>query len=615
MIFGRLLDGISKEEAQVELTTVGRRMAIESPETHARLQPEVVPFTIGLFRWRKGGLRAAPGFYLFQGLALLVLVVACANVGMLIFARTATRSSELAVRTALGASRTRVIPQLFTEALVFSILAAGVGLLFADWITMNAIDWEISAGLPYWIDFGVTRETVFWALSLAAFSAAVVGVVPALKVTGKAVQRSMQRAAAGRSGIRFGGMSSALLIADVALAVAAVGVAVVFSYGLTAFRDDMGSLSEQFLSAELTIPLIEGTADVALFSPTDFVATDFVARVGTTQQELVRRLTAEPGIRGVAVGSVLPGMDHPTRRLELDGENGSDDFRGHRVSVVRIDPGFFNALEHPILSGRGFGLSDLGEDRSAVIVNTDFVDRVLGGQNPIGRRVRYTTSEDEDPGPWYEIVGVVGTLGTLMENSDEARYAGLYHPLAPGEINPLRLAIHVGDGPESFTPRLRALASEVDPMAIVSDPVALNEVFSFTRLGTMLYIWVAGMLTGIMVALAAFGTYALMSFTVTERRKEIGVRTALGAQRSSIVFTIARRALTQLGIGILLGAPFAWYVVSRMESNIDQIPDSPLLVTVIVGASVMVVIGTLACTAPTLRALRIMPTEALREGG
>ena len=341
-----------------------------------------------------------------------------------------------------------------------------------------------------------------------------------------------------------------------------------------------------------------------------------MARVGSTQQELVRRLAAEPGVRGVAVGSVLPGMDHPTRRVELAGESRSEAFRGHEVSVVRIDPDFFKALEHPILRGRAFGLNDLGEDRTAVIVNTDFVDRVLDGRNPIGRQVRYKTFQDEEQGPWYEIVGVVGTLGTIMRNSDEARYAGLYHALGPGESRSVYLAIHVGDDPESFTPRLRDLATEVDPAAIISDPMALSEVSSLTALGQLLYLGFAGILVGIMVALAASGTYALMSFTVTERTREIGVRTALGAQRSSIVFTIARRALAQLGIGIFLGAPLAWTIIWAMQSSIGATSaQSPLVLTLIVGASVMVVIGSLACTAPTLRALRIMPTEAPREGG
>lgn len=354
-IFGRLAEGISPEEAQVELTTVGRRMAMEFPDTHERLQPEVVPFAIGMVGLRRGSLRTEAAFYGMQALALLVLVVACANVGMLIFARTATRSAELAVRTALGASRMRVISQLFTEALVFAVLAAGVGLLIADRIILRGVLPLIEGAIPYWFDLGVTRATVFWALSLAAVSAAIVGVVPALRVTGKTVQRNIRRAAAGRSGIRFGGVSSALIVTNVALAMVAVGVAVGFSQGLPEVRDGMGIQADQFLSAELTIPQIEPAADAAAFDQGEIMA-----RVGATQQELVRRLRAEPGIRGVAVGSVLPGMDHASRRFVLEGEDRSGDFQSHRAVNASVDLDFFNALEQPILSGREFDLSDLG---------------------------------------------------------------------------------------------------------------------------------------------------------------------------------------------------------------------------------------------------------------
>ena len=616
IVFGRLLDGFAPEEAQAELSTVGRQMAIEFPETHARLQPEVVPFGIGMAGSPKGGIRTDPEFFAVQALALLVLVVACANVGMLVFARTAARSSELAVRTALGASRTRVISQLFTEALLFAILAAGMGLLIGDRVILTYAQPILDQSpIPSWLDFGVTRETVFWALSLAVFSAVVAGVIPALKVTGKAVQRNLQRAAAGRSGIRFGGISSALIIADVAFVVVTVGVAVMYSFGRSGFRGDgTGGLSEQFLSAELTIPGIVGTPEATLSDPAEAMA-----RVGAIQEELVRRLRAEPGIRGVTVGSVLPGMDHSSRLVQLDGPDASDpsnDFGVEYVSSALIDPDFFHTFEHPVLSGRGFDLGDLGEDRSAVIVNTDFVDRMLDGRNPLGRRLRYRTSRAPEFGPWYEIVGVVGPLGTLMMNSDPRQYEAIYHPLAPGEISSLRLAIHVGDDPESFTSRLRALASEVHPAAMISEPAALNEVLSFMRIATLIVMWGAGILIGILVALSASGTYALMSFTVTERTKEIGVRTALSAQRSGIALIVVRRALAQLGIGVLLGAPFAGRLFVETERVTGQVPtQSPILLTITVGVIAMVLIGTLACTAPTLRALRIMPTEALREGG
>jgi predicted permease len=531
---------------------------------------------------------------------------------MLIFARTASRSSELAVRTALGASRTRVISQLFTEALVLAVLAAGMGLFIADQILLVSLDWFLKTE-PYWIDYGVTRETGLWALALAGFSAAAMSIVPALKVTGKAVQRSIQRARAGRSGVRFGGTSGALIVANVALSVVTVGVGVFVSSGLTGFRDDTGGLPEEFLSAELTIPRI------ALEPvPTPFDLPEYRARVVAIQQELVRRLEAAPDIRGVAVGNVLPGVDYPARDIEVEGESRADDARGHMVRTARVDPGFFDALEQPILSGRGFDSGDLGEGSSAVIVTRTFVERVLDGRNPIGRRLRYTSRRDEEAGPWYEIVGLVGDLGTdgtlnLGDYGLARTQGGVYHPFA-GESRLLHLAVHVGEDPESYTSRLRALVGEFDPSFIISEPLALHDVVAESEVETRAVIWGTGALIGILIALSISGIYALMSFTVTERRREIGIRVALGAQRSRVMLTGARRSLAQLGIGILLGAPFAWRIVATTDAYMGHLATrSPLVLTLLLASGMMVLIGALACGAPTLRALRIVPTEALED--
>jgi putative ABC transport system permease protein len=607
LVFGRLADGVSPDEAQAELSAFGQRMALEFPSTHTMRLPEVVPFSIGYFGMPKGGMQGRPEWYVIQVLAMLVLVVACANVGMLLFTRTVTRAEELAVRSALGASRARVVSQLFAEALVFAVLAAGMGLLFGDWLS-GQFDFLLPLA-PYWTDLGVTRATVFWALLLAVFSAAVVGVIPALKVTGKSVQRSIQHARAGRSGVRFGGISSALIIVDVALAVATVGLAVGLWSGVAKPTDGIGRLSEQFLSAELSLPEVNpgssgGSAERG----------DLASRLGATQQELVRRLVMEPGVRSVAVGSSLPGGDIRRRSIELDSDMSSDDFEGHEVRPAYLAPEFFAALEQPVLSGRGFMSADVRADNSAVVVNTAFVDRVLRGRNPIGRRLRYTTLTDEDPGPWYDIVGVVGDLG-MDDAMSPGIDPGVYHPLVPGEVNPVRIAIRLGEDPAAFAPRLRSLTSDVDPTALISNLMPLDELSSPDA--NMLPWMIRGliMLTCILLALSVSGIYALMSFTVSERTKEIGIRTALGARQGSVVRTVARRAIAQLAIGVVLGMVSAVWILSEFRAA-GRIPtNSPVLLTLMIGAGVMGLIGVIACAAPTLRALRVMPTEALRGGG
>ena len=251
-----------------------------------------------------------------------------------------------------------------------------------------------------------------------------------------------------------------------------------------------------------------------------------------------------------------------------------------------------------------------GAHRAAVVVNTSFVDQVLGGQRPIGRRIRPTT-RTEDPIPWYEIVGVVGRLG--MNPLNPARDAGVYHPAGPREIHPVGFVIELRANAADFTPRLRAISAEVDPMALIQRPMLLSKLAdspkNLYRSGMVALV----LLCIIAILLSAGGLYALMSFMVTQRTREIGIRSALGAHPRSIVFTISRRAAIQLVIGVVLGGALAsWILAETFQDKIMMPQNMALVVAGVVAGTVTV--GVLACLAPTLRGLRIQPTEALREG-
>src|SRR5690606_32404513 len=248
-IFGRLADGVSVEQAQAELTAIGLRTAAEHPETHETLRPEIMPLLQSI-----SGLRPTfPIIFTMQSLALLLLAVARGNVGTLMLARAAARSGELAVRTALGASRSRIVVQLFVESLVLAGVAAAVGLGVAN-LLLHKLD-PLWAGMPVWFDLGLTPRTVALGGALAVFSAVIAGVLPALRVTGRNLQRSLQRAAAGDSGMRFGIVASLLIVAEVALAVGFLSV--VWTVAPGALRDPDSQVpiaGAEFLAAQLLLP-------------------------------------------------------------------------------------------------------------------------------------------------------------------------------------------------------------------------------------------------------------------------------------------------------------------------------------------------------------------------
>jgi putative ABC transport system permease protein len=602
-IFGRLADGVTDASAQAEFALVAARPV--RPERDLGLEPQVVAHAYVLLPGLSGGLRATPEFLAFQTLALVVLLVACANVGMLVFARTATRGSELAVRTALGASRARIVAQVFTECLVLAVLASGLGIALMAFV-MDVI-WKLipawlPTALPYWIDWGISGRTAMRASGLAALSAVVAGVVPALRFTGASVQSTIQRARAPGTGARFGGLSGVLIVIDVAVAVTAVGFAAT-AYdlvdGVASAPTTAGIPAGEYLAVTLSLPA--GPDDIG---PDAYGG---AARMAATQEALVGLLRAEPRVRTVAVADALPRMEHHSRLVEAEGVDPPGDRAGESVRTARVAIDFFESLGRPILAGRGFDEGDLEGERQAVIVNTTFVERVLGGQNAVGRRIRFRPWGDGEPGPWKEIVGVVGHLGMRMISARNDQ--GVYEPLAPGELSSVRLGIRVGEDPASFAPRLRALAREVDPDAIVSVTGPLDDVYEGDWYILLASSLGAGLLVCVLLALAASGIYAIMSFSVAQRTKEIGVRAALGASRPDLVRTVARRAIAQLGAGVLLGMPLSGVFFSSGGGSLYAGAVRMLLV----GTAVMTLVGLLACTGPTLRALRVDPREALNE--
>jgi predicted permease len=588
-IIGHLRDDVSADNAQTEFTAVA--LAGVRIEPGERLIPEVVPTSFLVFNFPKGGFRATTDFQIAQVLTIVPLLVACLNVGLLIFARTAARASEFAVRTALGASRSRILAQVFTESFVLVMLATGAGLWLLHWVPERGMTMA-GVTLPYWINTGVTMPTVAGGLLLGVIAAGIAGVIPVLRTTSQSVHHTMQRTRAGRSGVRFGGLSTVLIVADVAVAVAVIGLATAIGRQIEETRANAGSdgiTAARYLS----------------FSLQQSTRVD-------TQHVLVDRLKAEPGVRGVAVATVLPRMEHPTSRIEL-AEGAS---RLSRARWAQVDPDFFTELRQPVLAGRGFTAADLLPSAHTAIVNTSFVANVLGGTSPIGQRVRLLSRDDSaEPGPWLEIIGVVGHLGMRSINADFDN--GIYRPLRPGALDLVRIAVEVGAEPLSFVPRLREIAWEVDPQAVVSSFAPLNEVYEGDWYVMAAAVGGGLVLVGVLLTLAVSAIYAIMSFTVAQRTREIGVRIALGADRTQVVMEVARRAFVQIAAGVALGMLLTGTVLFELLREADPTgsPRIAIVLSLLPGVAILVGIALLSCAAPTLRALRISPVEALRHDG
>lgn len=604
LVFGRLADGATLAAAREESEVVGRRLAADHPDHYARMRGEVVSFAAAALGWPADGLRTVPVIRLIQGLALILLVVACVNVGLLVLARAATRSAELAVRTALGASRMRIVTQVFTEGLVLAVVAAGLGVVLVFGLIGRLLDAVWTSGfpsIPYWVELGFSAKIVVQALILAGISAAAASVLPALRITRERTARDIRRAGGpGWSGVRFGRGATALVVADVALAVAVMGASIGagFRSSTALSRQGVGSFpADEYLMVEVGLP------ENGLFTTERDTPGALTVRRRSLEERLVARLQAEPGVRGVAIASALPGMDHSRRYVEVDG-------RRDAIDRASVRPGFFRAFDRPVVVGRAFGPGDLEGDRQVVIVNRAFQKEVMGGRNPLGHTLRYPS--DGESSPSYEIVGVAPDLGADPLNPSGG--AAVYHVVGAGELGALLMAIHLGPDPTSFAPRVRALVAETDPAAIVGGPVRLDRV-SVEAAGVLVAATTGlALLAGILLALAASGVYAIMSHTVTRRTREIGIRAALGARPVRIAVTIGRRAALQLVAGALLGAPLAGWLYFLVQDDPGTARAAIATAALGPGLAVTLLVGMAACTAPLLRVLRCTPTEAIRGG-
>jgi predicted permease len=617
-IFGRLAPGASRADAQAELTVLGQRASADFPDTHKRLRAQVIPYTGSLFEGNPSDRMLMFSFNVF---AMALLVLLCGNVALLLFARAATRQSELIVRTALGASRKRIVAQLVAEALVLGGVAAVVGLGAAG-IVLNRLAprfLEINLGtVPFWLEPHLSIATVLYGIALTVLGAVIAGALPALKVT-RGLGARLKEGTAGGGGLKFGGVWTAVIVAQVAVTVAFPAMVFFERTEMNRVRTfDVGFRSEQYLSVKLD-------ADIASArSPEDTAAQ--LVRVGAAFEALRQRVAAEPGVSGVTFVDHLPRDEHPGAYVELDGASRASEQR-YVVSRAGIDPSYFDVLEARILAGRAFRASDLTTESQVVIVDQGFVDQVMHGLNPIGRRVRFSrrprVDEVATPQPWMEIVGVAKDLG-MASSVTRQRPSGLYQPMATSKAPSINMVVHVANGdPLSVARRVRALANAVDARMRLSQFQRLDTVADMILWIIGLWLRITAVLTAIALLLSMAGIYAVLSFTVARRTREIGVRVALGASRRRIVTAIFRRPLIQVGAGVIAGG----FLVGLITVVLSAPPDSGSaglaaaaraftlgqVGQIAAFATLMMGVCLFACIVPTRRALGVEPTEALRE--
>jgi predicted permease len=613
-MFGRLSDGVSLEQAQAELSTIGQRNANAFPQTYERLRPMVSPYT---YPFMNIDSLTQVAFFRTLQLALgLLLVVVALNVAVLVYARTTSRAGEIAVRSALGASRKRVVTQLFAEALVLSSISAILGLSLAT-VGLRIVEYfNDSPGgdyeMPFWVEFGLTPGVVMYVAGLAILAGLIIGVLPGLKVTSR-LQAGLQQLTSSGSTKQLGRTWTGLIVLQVGIAVAILPFAVyVAGQSVMVASGESQYPAEQILRANLRMRPELGPSAIVNDEAVDELEAALVDRTA----ELLRRLDSDAGIAGASVATSIPGQG-PSSQIEIEG--GSAQASGAasaqnatEVTTNRIGPDLFAVHDVPMVAGREFVEADALEGSAVAIVDRVFAEEIFGGA-ALGRRIRLAdtagSGEEPEPGPWLEIVGVVPDFS--VDDGWGPPDPKLYLPLSLTEPRSyLTLAVRARDGSmPTIARQLTEIAAAVDPSLQLDN---LNTAADVDRLDRQFLLFVAfgvAAVTSSVLLLSATGIYAMMSFMVAGRRREIGIRTALGADRGRVLAGVFARAGAQLGAGVLAGLVLA--AVVNQATGGSQFGDDILLLFPVV-ALVMISVGLLSALGPARRALDVQPTEALR---
>ena len=611
--FGRLAEGVTLQSAQAELETISARLTADAPDANQQVVARVMPYLEASWASKEGRFQVAI-LYSANLFFLFLLALCGANVATLIFARTATRQGEITVRTALGASRGRIVAQLFAEALVLSGIALAVGLLGTRygvlWIKQSFLEAQGETSVPFWWNDSLAPSTILYAALLAVIAAAIAGVVPALKATGPQMQGRLKAAAAGGS-MKFGGIWTFVIVGQVAVTV--MFLASVLALTSTLLFYSHATQGFTFSPREILTFSLVADRDATPSADAEAAETAHRARVSAIYDELQDRLTADPHVSHVTYAETYPGRGYEFI-LDVEGVPPRRDDEAPlwvRSSAVAVN--YFDALGVRVIAGRNFRPADV--DQPLAIVDETFVRTLLGQRDPIGVRVRRAPRESAAPGPWLEIVGVVRDLSLARPNKTSEN-AILFRPVSPQNTSILRVLVRArGEAAAEVSPVVRRAAADTDPTLRVYDLKALERIEDTDVATGRFFVTAASLVAVVALVLATAGIYALTSFTLARRTREIGIRAALGAAPVRIVSALFTRTFMLVGIGVLIGSLPGGVLLSFGLAETAEASVSVTVIGTAVSAVVVLVVAMLTCVIPARRALGIQPIEALRIEG
>lgn len=609
---GRLKPGVTLAQAQAEMDTIMGALAEEFPKTNHDLGVRLRPIREEAVE-RTGRLTL-----LLFGAVLFVFLIACLNVANLLLSRGAARAKEFALRLALGASRAQLIRQLLAESLALGLAGGIGGLLVALWGS-DAMLAAIPVELPFWLRFDFDFRVFLFVLGIAMGGALLFGLLPALRASQPDLIAELKEGGrtADPTGSRSQQLRHALVVAEVAIAlVLLVGSGLMMRSFLHLQRVERGYVPANVLTFRTGLPQ-------AMFGEDYSIPARFFA-------ELMPRLRATPGVRSAGVVSVLPGGDDMFNAYAVEGQPMVTDPSALPLAFIRFaNAGYFETLQIPLLAGRHFDASHDRQDSPLVaIVDEQFARRQFGSPvNALGKRIRQWAPDGEKPGApaaasieaaaiarmssWVEIVGVVGNIRHRADQ--ESTRPTLYYAAhqEPAHCNFLSVVIRTEGNPAALADAVRdaTLATNRDIPIYYLRPLQEMEFRSFWQVRFFTHLFIV--FGGVALLLACIGIYGVMSYHVSLRTRELGLRMALGAQAEDVVRMVVQRGLALVGIGLGAGLVASFSLAQLLAHHLYGVsPHDPPTFAIV--PLLLATVAVVACWLPSRRATRIDPASALR---
>ena len=585
-VMARVKPGVSLAQAQADMSAIAGRLEQTFQENNG-----VTSYLVTAQEQIIGGVR--PALLVLLSAVLLVLLIACTNLASLLLARSAERQTEFAIRAVLGSGRFRMARQLLTESLTLALLGGGLGVLLGFWST-HFLHQLLSKEIPKAQDIHIDTTVLGFALGLSVITGLVFGLAPALQSFRNSPNESLKERGRGlASGLRTRRIRNVLVVGELALALVLLVGAGLLVDSLRHLRSiNPGFAPEEVLTAEVSLPFAkyrDNSQRIAFF------------------QNVLDRLRALPGVQsaGATLSMPLGGGGRYWMGLEIEGRPNPSRESVPVVAYSQITPGYLEALHIPLLAGRRFDEHDNSNSRKVALISQSLARRYFSNEDPIGKVIRLNSVS-------YAVVGVVGDA--VVDNIKDSGMTAVYvvhSQAADGASGDMVLAVRTASGPLTVAAAMREAVRSLDKDQSIADIQTLEQTIDTSLGQPRLNTWLLASFSTLALVLALVGIYGVMSYSVTQRSHEIGIRMALGAAREDVLKLVVTHAVVLTAAGISLGLVGAFSLTRFLKSLLYGVQPTDWA-TFLMACLVMALTAGLSGYIPARRATKVDPMVALR---